>query len=358
MLRIGGLGGAVLMILAAAALAPATAEIKRTPQLDALIKAAEAEGVLNVEWGGGNLGESRGAKILTDVLNRTFGMHITINYTPGPSMPQMAARIIEEVKAGKPSSSDVYLGPDVNVPAMMAANVLEPVPWSEYFPSIGPQLQSKNHEAVIAFTLFAGFSYNSHLIPENEVTHRLADMFRPDWKGKIATTPYAAGFDLLALAEGDAKVRPLVEKLAQWAGGLIRCGEYDRIASGEFLGLVLDCGQIVPDYMVANGGPVKLVTLDDALVTEIQYMSVPRTSAHPNLAKLFAGFVATPEGQAAIAPFGATSHLVPGTPAYAEAQSIAARGLKLITYTSDEVTPLLGQDEKYRMEYQRIVQGK
>lgn len=338
--------------------APAAEEMKRTPQLEQLVKAAEAEGVLNVEWGGSNLGQATGAAQLAAALNRAFDAHFEINYTPGPSMPQMATRILQEVKAGQPSSSDVYLGPDEDFPALMQAHVLDSVPWSSYFPSITPAMQTSDHTAVVAFTLFAGFAYNTHLIPENEVPHNFADLFRPEWKGKLASTPYAAGFDLLALAEGDAKVRPLVEKLATWTGGLIRCGEYERLASGEFLGLALDCGQISPAYVVANGGPVKLVQLDDALVTEVIYLSVPKTSAHPNLAKLFSGFLATPEGQLAITPYGATSHLVVGTEAYAKAKSIAARGLKLITYTPDEIAPLLAEDQTYRRAYQRIIQGK
>jgi ABC-type Fe3+ transport system substrate-binding protein len=338
--------------------APAAAAIRHTPQLDQLVKAAEEEGVLNVVWGGSSLGESKGTSDLQDALNREFHAAFKINFTPGPSMPQMATRIIQEVKAGQTSSSDVYLGIEVNLPAMMAAHVLDEVPWSSYFPSITPEMQTKDHTGVLVYTLFNGLSYNTHLIPDSEVPHKLTDLFRPEWKGKLASTPYAAGFDILALAHGDAAVRPLVTKIAEWSGGLIRCGEYNRIASGEFIGLVLDCGQVSPDYMVENGGPVKLVPLDDALATTLTYFAVPKTSAHPNLAKLLAGFVATPEGQAVIAKYGATSHMIPGTPAYEQTTSLAAHGLKLLVYTPDTIAPRLKEDAALKREYERILRGK
>ncbi|MGH7090022.1 MAG: ABC transporter substrate-binding protein, partial [Stellaceae bacterium] len=300
-------------------LSPAVA-FEHTPALDALAKAADKEGVLNLVWGGDSLGGAKGAAALQDAINHEFHAHIRIVFTPGPSMPQLSTRIIAEVKAGQPSTSDAYLGVSVNYPAMIATHVLERVPWKSLIPGLTPAMTTKGGEAVLTYTLFMGLSYNTELIPKNEVPHKLADLFRPEWKGKLASTPYAAGFDELALEYGDAKVRPIVEKIAEWAGGLIRCGDYDRIASGEFLGLVLDCGQIAPDYMVKNGGPVELDLLDDALATEPTYLSVPKTSAHPNLAKLLIAYVATPDGQAVIGKYGnATSHLIPGTPAYERA---------------------------------------
>jgi ABC-type Fe3+ transport system substrate-binding protein len=336
----------------------AEADVKRTPQLEQLIKDAQADGELNVVWGGASLGEAAGVKAIEAALNRTFGTTITINYTPGPSMPQMSARVIQEVKAGQKASTDAFIGIEVSIPAMVAAHVLEPVPWAEYFPEITPEMVTKGGEAVQVFTLFNGMSYNVNLIPPDKVPHTIAEAMRPEWKGKLASTPYAAGFDRLGLAYGDEKIRPVVEKMAQWAGGLIRCGDYDRLASGEFIALILDCGAPNPPLMVENGGPIKLVPLDDALATTITYLAVPKTSEHPNLAKLFAGFLATHDGQALIEKYGSTSHLVPGTPAYKLAQSFAARGLKLLAYTPDTIAPRLEEAGRYKAEYEKILQGK
>jgi ABC-type Fe3+ transport system substrate-binding protein len=357
--HVGRLACAAFLSLVAALVShSAVAEIARTPQLDQLVKAAASEGELDVMWGGSSLGADEGVRELQDALNREFGINVKVHYTPGPSMPQLATRIIQEVKAGQKASSDAFLGIEVSIPAMIAAHVLEPVKWSDYFPEITPQMTTQGGEALLEFTLFNGMSYNTQLIPDSEVPHTLAQVFRPEWKGKLASTPYAAGFDRLALAFGDDKIRPIVKTMAEWAGGLLRCGEYERIASGEFIALVLDCGQVEPRFLEANGGPVRLVPLDDALATTLTYFAVPKTSAHPNLAKLFAGFTATPEGQKIIEKYGATSYLVPGTTAYKLNQSLEARGLKLLIYTPDLIAPHLEEAAKYKAEYEQILEGK
>ena len=338
---------------------PATAEMKRTPALEALIKAAEAEGTLNIVWANNSMGGAAGAAAFQDAINRELHMHIKIAFTPGPSMPQMSTRVTQEVKAGQPSSSDAYLGVSVNFPTMIAAHVLEQVPWSSLNPAITPEMQTADGEAVLVYTLFETFTYNGTLVHKDQVPHNFAGLFRPEWKGKLASTPYAAGFDELALQEGDDKIRPIVEKIAEWSGGLIRCGDYDRIASGEFIGLAIDCGQVNPQYMVENGGPVDVSLLDDGLGTELTYLSVPKTSAHPNLAKLFIAFVMTPEGQAILDKYEhATSHVYPGTPAFERAQSLAARGLKLVVWTPDTIAPQMEKAERLKKEYERILEKK
>jgi ABC-type Fe3+ transport system substrate-binding protein len=145
----------------------------------------------------------------------------------------------------------------------------------------------------------------------------MADIFNPKWKGKIASTPYAAGFDRLALARGIDAIRPVVRKTAEWAGGLIRCGEYERLASGEFIMLFLDCGRTDDRLLTENGGPLGQVVIEDAAITTNWYFGIPSNNAHPNLATLFAGFVATLDGQKIIQEYGgATSHRVVGTQAY------------------------------------------
>ena len=349
---------AAVALLTAFAPHDASAAIKHTPLLDQLIKAAAAEGELNVMWGGSSLGEGEGVHELEQAINREFNINIKVNYTPGPSMPQLATRIIREVQAGQKASTDLFLGIEVSLPAMIAGQVIEPVKWSDYYTEITPEMTTKGGEALLEFTLFNGMSYNVQLIADKDAPHTLAEVFRPEWKGKLSSTPYAAGFDRLALAYGDDKIRPIVKRMAEWAGGLLRCGEYERLATGEFIGLVLDCGQVQPRFLVENGGPVRLVPLDDALATTLSYFAVPKTSGHPNLAKLFAGFIATGDGQKLIEKYGSTSYLVPGTPAYKMAEGFKTRGLKLLIYTPDLIAPRLEEAAKYKAEYEQILQGK
>src|SRR5262245_63609715 len=71
----------------------------------------------------------------------------------------------------------------------------------------------------------------------------LEDFLKPQWKGKIASTPYSAGFDILLADDvwGKDKTYRYVRALSKQITGLIRCGEAERIATGEYLALVMDC---------------------------------------------------------------------------------------------------------------------
>ena len=345
-------------LLATFAVTAAQAEIKMNADLKKLVKAAEAEGTLNVVWGP-SLNASKGARALQDAINKTFGIKIKINYTPGPSMPRLASRVIQEIKAGRAPSTDVFLGAETTLTRMIRSKGVVPVNWRKYFPSIEKSQTINKGNAVHIATLFSGIYYNADIIKPNEVPKKMADIFKPKWKGKIASTPYAAGFDRLALARGIDVIRPVVQKTAKWAGGLMRCGEYERLASGEFIMLFLDCGRTDDRLLKENGGPLGQTVIEDAAITTNWYFAVPTNSAHPNLATLFAGFVATPDGQKIIHKHGgATSHRVPGTPANNLAKDFAKRGVELLVWTPDDLLKRSKDLRKYRKEFQRTLRKK
>lgn len=346
--------------LALLALPPAAqaADMKRSPELEKLIKAAQQEGELNVLWGSA-LGGAKGVQAMEAAMNRAYGIDVKLKYTPGPSMPRMASRTIQEVKAGKTASSDIYLGIEVAIPGMVKADVLEAVDWASYFPYVTPDMVVSGGRAILMTTLFNGVLYNTRIVPADKVPQTMDDIFKPAWKGKIASTPYAVVFDRLAIARGYDAMKPIVQKTAEWAGGLIRCGEYERIATGEFAMLFFDCGRVDEKFLVKNGGPLAHNTLDDALATTLWYFAIPKTSAHPNLAKLFSGFVVSEEGQKISDKYGnATSHLVKGTDAYERVKSAEARGVKLLSLTPDDLMPRSAELIKYKKEFQKILRKK
>jgi len=345
----------------AALLAPqsgAFAKDEPSPALQALIKAAQAEGTLNVVWGP-SLGAAKGAKALQDGMNKMYGTTITVNYTPGPSFPQMASRVVQEVQAGRPNTTDVVLGAETTIVTLMQGGALQAVDWGKYFSNITPEMKTKNNQAVQVVSLFSGVYYNTRFVKPNEVPHKMADIFKPQWKGKIASTPYAVNFDRLALVFGDAAIRPIVEKTSEWAGGLITCGEYQRLASGEFILMFFDCGRGDERLSVKNGGPMDEVILDDAAITVDWFLGVPKNTAKPNLAKLFVGFMTTPEGQKIIQDYGYTSSAhVPGTAAYEQTKRIEASGAKIVSLSPDEIILRQKELEAFRKEYQQILRVK
>jgi iron(III) transport system substrate-binding protein len=267
--------------------------------------------------------------------------------------------VIQEIQAGRPNTTDVSLGAETTIISLMSANALQQGNWSEAFPYIRPEMQTKNGEAVQMVTLFTGIYYNTRFIKPDEVPKKMADVFNPKWKGKIASTPYAGTFDRLALQFGPDVIRPIVQKTSEWAGGLIRCGEYERLASGEFIMFFFDCGRGDDRLSVKNGGPMETAVLEDAAITTNWFLAIPKNTTKPNLAKLFVGFVASEDGQKITQQHGYTSsHFVPGTAANAQAKALEAKGAKLLTQSVDLLKEREPEMERYRLEYQKMMQTR
>jgi iron(III) transport system substrate-binding protein len=147
-----------------------------------------------------------------------------------------------------------------------------------------------------------GVTYNTNLVRGADVPRRLNDLLDPKWKGKIASTPYASGWREFVAADllGQDQTFAYVRKFAPQVGGLIRCGESDRVTSGEFLMLVMDCGANDVITLKRQGAPIDHVVLDDAAVVHNRYGAVPVNSAAPNAAALFVAYLETPEAQATL----------------------------------------------------------
>src|SRR4051794_31825059 len=74
----------------AAAADPATAH---PPALQTLIDAARQEGAIELVWGEGSVGGREGTRRLVDGINREYGLNLDVRFTPGPSFPEMVARL-------------------------------------------------------------------------------------------------------------------------------------------------------------------------------------------------------------------------------------------------------------------------
>src|SRR5262245_18124020 len=79
--------------------------------LNELIGGAKKEPEIAFTAGPSTFGGRQAFSELQAAFNKKFGLNARINFTAGPSMPAMAARIITEAKEGRRSSTDVHLGP-------------------------------------------------------------------------------------------------------------------------------------------------------------------------------------------------------------------------------------------------------
>jgi len=169
-------------------------------KLPALIKAAQSEGMLNLVWGENTFRGLPGVRELVAGMNKQYGTSVIANWTPGPSQPQMAARIAQEFAAGVPAASDVYIGGSESYIATLASPlmVLEQVEWLSYFPQIDPTAVQLKGAAIEISGRFPGIVYNTKLISKNDAPKSLKDLLNPKLKSKVSTQPYVAYFDILS----------------------------------------------------------------------------------------------------------------------------------------------------------------
>jgi ABC-type Fe3+ transport system substrate-binding protein len=139
-------------------------------------------------------------------------------------------------------------------------------------------------------------AYNTNILPKPPET--LEGWLAPSLKGKLATTPYAAGFVELAGNPGwnGDKLIAYAKALSEQVSGLIGCGDEHRVASGEFAALVFVCGSDA-DVLREKGAPIALNTPRDFVSVSYFYLMVPKHAEHPNAAKLWITYLMTEEGQ-------------------------------------------------------------
>jgi iron(III) transport system substrate-binding protein len=319
-----------------------------------LVEGAKKEGQLILSWGTGTMGGIEGAAALEKAFNKTYGLNLQFKFTPGPAMPQFASRIIQEAKAGQPSSTDLYVGSENHVARMP----LKSVEWPKIFPHITAPMTDFDNKVLIVTTRTPGFTYNSKMVVGNDIPQRVEDALNPKWKGKIASTPYAASFDRLSMIWGEEKTTAFLQKFVKQVSGLIRCGEDERIASGEFAMLVFNCDLAAPQEAKEKGGPVDGQVFKDAGILSYWYVTVPANARNPNAAVLLAAFLLNKEGQDILYKTErSSSHLVKGTQMNKFVAEQEKRGVKFVSYSVSEVIKNAEEHSRIRQKFQKILAG-
>ncbi|HEY4134538.1 MAG TPA: extracellular solute-binding protein [Alphaproteobacteria bacterium] len=272
---------------------------EQSPALKELIAAANKEGKVNLSWGAKQLGGNAGVKEITDQMNAMFGTKIVPRFTPAPNENENLNAILIAKNVNRPSQTDIFLGSNQHG-ALIAKNKLgTEVDWQALLPGrIQASSVEANGAAIRMYTVLpGGIIYNTQRAPS--VPTNLTDLLKPEWKGKIASTPYASGFDLLSSKDvwGEERTLDFARKLSAQISGLMRCNEFERVASGEFAAYALDCTGTDWQEWVKKGMPIGHVIPDDFAAVRYNYMTVPVNAVNPHAAELLITFLHTPEGQ-------------------------------------------------------------
>ena len=333
------------IILGAAAFQPIVAAAEESSAVRDIVEAAKKEGALTMSYGGA-LGGAAGAKVLEGMVNKRFGTNLKFTFTPGPAAPEMAARIGQEALANRPSSTDIFFS------SITASNahLFQIVEWPSLVPGLPEEALKHSRRSVTISTHMIGMTYNTQMISPEKAPKSLADLLKPEFKGKVTARVSTTFMSYLALPEilGKEGSVEFFRKLGQQASGMARCGGWEQIASGEISLFFPDCGDYMARVGQRAGAPLGHIIPQEGGGFAVNAIGIPNNSAHPNVAKLLILVLLSPEGQNFIwEQDGTDSYLMPGSRIAKVMQEKKAQGVKFFDEIEIEETgPDLVQAQK------------
>jgi iron(III) transport system substrate-binding protein len=293
--------------------------VSAAESLDSLIAGAKKESEFTFIAGAQTFGGMKTLAALEAAFNKKFGLNARIRFAAGPEMNAMAARVITELKSGNKSSTDIYHGSQSHLSLLHKEKALDRINWSRVFPWVTKSMEIFPEEGLLIFTSLRGMIYNSKLIPKDKAPKTYEDLvdprLSPTWAGKLAIPPYVSWLAELSMIWSEEKVKDFTRKLVALSGGRLRYSEEERVVSGEFP-IAANMGGAVEQMWQwqAKGAPLMAVMGSTPVLPSYFQLGVPKNSAHPNLAKLFVGFMASKDAQNIIDRLDfRSSHLVEGT---------------------------------------------
>lgn len=327
-----------------------------------LVEGAKKEGTLRGQWSENSFGGSQGLQEIVTGMNKKWGLNLKGQFTPGPDMQRLMLRLAQEAAAGQPASTDVYLGNSQAMLDATKAKVLKPVEWGKILdrklsPEGSFQPIAPDNSYIAFATTVVGIQYNSNLVKGADIPRKLEDVLNPKWKGKIAATPYAAGMREFATPDllGREYIIEFTKKLSKQVAGLIRCGEAERITSGEFLMLVMTCGGNDSIVLQRSGAPIAHTLVQEGTVLHMRWGGVPKNSRSPNAGALLAAYLQTPEGQALLWKHdGMDLHLYPESSMKKEVEKVRGMGGKVVVSSPQWLESAKGYQETQK-ELEKIL---
>jgi ABC-type uncharacterized transport system YnjBCD substrate-binding protein len=88
----------------------AASALAQAQKLEHIVAEAKKEGEVTLVASASTFGGKKGFAELENLIAKRYGFKAKVNLSGGPSFPQMAARVITDLKAGAKSSTDLFLG--------------------------------------------------------------------------------------------------------------------------------------------------------------------------------------------------------------------------------------------------------
>lgn len=318
------------------------------PNMAALVQAAGKEGTLDVAWGD-VYGGAAGVRRAQDEINKKYHLNLQFKYSPVANGAAFQNQVVQEIRAGQPASTDILF----HIRDQNLAKMVIPVDYRKYVPELPASSMFYGNRSVIVVSTILAEEYSTKAVPPNKVPNSLAGLLAPEWKGKIATMPYQGVIGwYLGLSDvlGKDGMVKFYTALSANIGGLMTCGDSDRVVSGEFAFFGLDCGDQEVRLRQRKGEPIATFYPKEGTAIYAFSPGIPLTAAHPNAARLFIAYLLTPPGQKLLwDEFGCDNYLLPGSRMAPIIAAAKKKGVKFIDiYGMDVQHPELD-------DYQRTI---
>jgi iron(III) transport system substrate-binding protein len=323
--------------------------------LKEIVALAQKEGELNILQS--NFGVPQMWSEVQAAINAKYRINVRLNGRPGPSSASLAPRLIEEVRAGRKPSSDITLNPPTQQMALDGAGALLSVNWRELDPSIPADAVTKGGTGLIVGGSLITALYNTNLIPPASAPKTLNDLRDPKYKGMIATSPYVAAWQPVAVLQGVNEVESFLKEIVSNGNlkGFIPITDQQRIASGEFGILLFTDSKARADATITQGAPLATTTLGMNMAFTYS-VNIIKTTPSPNLAKLVGLFFTSHQGQAILSEYTSyDSAYIPGSSTYEALQAAEKRGEKVVIENEEAVAEHSHVFLDFSKNYTRLV---
>ncbi len=305
-----------IVLLAIALLLPPTIGegAPATGSLQALYEAAKAEGEFNF-WGPTDPDEMIA---LEAAFNKRFpGVKMKMfEITAG----QLVQRIVTEAQAGR-VSADAAEGSISTIYPLYERNLIQGYDdWLKLFQGPGLTLNTSaiiwDGKVLTWYNLAHPIGYNTKLLKREEVPKTWEDMLDPKWKGgKILLEARAKAFGYLGLRWGEEKMLEYVRKLAAQKPIFTKGGTptLQQLAAGEAPLAIGAYAYKLMWYARDKKAPVDFIDTTSPMGCSHFVTFALKGAKHPNAAKLFAGWLVTPEALKILENISFKGPLLPGS---------------------------------------------
>ena len=263
-------------------------------------------------------------------FNKRTGLNIEVKASTTGNIPQVVSRVMQEFQAGRPSSTDIFVGAENHVVMFAGAHAIEAPDWS-WADNVRKARVEEGGAAVQFMSRTPGITYNAQKIKKADAPKTMAALVETPFA--LATTPYGANLTTYASPElwGEEKTEAWVKKLAAKIKGFINCGQETRLLTGEFDIFGPDCAVSEAIVNMKKGAPLGYVIPTDAAVKAHFYLSIPKHAEHKAAAMLFIDYLVSRPAQELMYKYNAAdAEGVPGSKTREEIAALEREGIRFL----------------------------